>query len=172
MKSIGILMLLFIFTGCAAVPHTTKIKTVDNFEIQKYLGTWYEIARLPHRFEKNLQQVTASYSLLENGKIQVLNKGYNTKKQKWSDAKGKAWIPDETKPSELKVSFFWPFAADYRIIYLEDDYSLAIVTSKTFNYFWILSRSPYITDEYYNQLLEKAKIWGFDTERIIKVKHS
>lgn len=110
--------------------------------------------------------------MLENGKIQVLNKGYNTKKQKWSDAKGKAWIPDETKPSELKVSFFWPFAADYRIIYLEDDYSLAIVTSKTFNYFWILSRSPYITDEYYNQLLEKAKIWGFDTERIIKVKHS
>jgi len=124
----------------AKQPETSGIKSVENFELEKYLGTWYEIVRLPHRFEKGLQQVTATYNLLENGKIEVLNKGFKTRKNKWSESKGKAWVPDEAKLSDLKVSFFWPFSAAYRIIYLEDDYSLAIVTSDSFDYFWILSR--------------------------------
>jgi len=96
---------------------TLQISTVKNFKLNNYLGTWYEIARMPHKFEKNLHHVTATYSLLDNGKIKVKNRGYNIKKETWKDAFGKAWIPDETNPSELKVSFFWPFSAAYRIIY-------------------------------------------------------
>ncbi|MCF7792509.1 MAG: lipocalin family protein [Candidatus Cloacimonetes bacterium] len=171
MKSIGLFVIILAASNCFAAPKTTGIKVVEDFKLERYLGKWYEIARLPHFFEKNLQQVTATYTLLENGKIEVLNRGYNTKKQKWSESKGKAWIPDETKPSELKVSFFWPFSSAYRIIYLEEDYSLAIVTSKSFNYFWILSRTPQIAEEYYNRLIEKAGLWGFNKEEIIKVKH-
>ena len=171
MKIITSSFMLIVAASCMAVPKTTAIPAVENFNIEKYLGTWYEIARLPHTFEKNLQYVTATYTLLENGKIQVLNRGYNTKKELWKDAEGKAWIPDPAKPSELKVSFFWPFSAAYRIIYLEKDYSLAIVTSNKFNYFWILSRSPDISEEYYTSLIAKAKNWGFDIGKIIKVKH-
>ncbi len=171
MKTFMPLMIsLICISSCAIQAKTSNIASVEDFELERYLGTWYEIVRLPHRFEKDLQQVTATYLLLDNGKIEVLNKGFNTKKQKWSEAKGKAWVPDESKPSDLKVSFFWPFAAAYRIIYLEEDYSLAIVTSNTFNYFWILSRTPHISDEYYSKLIEKARIWGFDTDKIIKVK--
>ncbi len=171
MKIITSSLMLIFAASCMAVPKTTAIPAVGNFNVEKYLGTWYEIARLPHTFEKNLQYVTATYTLLENGKIQVLNRGYNTKKEIWKDAEGKAWIPDSAKPSELKVSFFWPFSAAYRIIYLEEDYSLAIVTSSKFNYFWILSRTPEISEEYYTRLIAKAKNWGFDTGKIIKVKH-
>ena len=151
---------------------TLQIPTVQNFKLQNYLGTWYEIVRMPHRFEKNLHHVTATYTLLDNGKIEVKNRGYNIKKEVWKDASGKAWVPDESKPSELKVSFFWPFSAAYRIIFLEDDYSLALVTSKSNKYFWMLSRSPEIEDGYYNQLIEKAKNWGFDASQFIKVQQS
>jgi len=151
---------------------TLQIPTVKNFQLSNYLGTWYEIVRMPHRFEKNLHHVTATYSLLNNGKIEVKNRGYNTKKKVWKDAFGKAWIPDETKSSELRVSFFWPFSAAYRIIYLEDDYSLALVTSKSSKYFWMLSRSPEIEEEYYNRLIKKAKDWGFDTSQFVKVLQS
>lgn len=170
-KKLILPLLLFINLNIFAAAKTEHIAAVKDFELERYLGTWYEIARLPHRFEKNLQQVTATYTLLDNGKIEVLNKGFNTKKQKWSESKGKAWMPDGSKPSELKVSFFWPFSAAYRIIYLEKDYSLAIVTSTTFNYFWMLSRTPTIDEIYYNELIEKTKAWGFDTEKIIKVIH-
>lgn len=166
-------VMIFLFTVNAlhaAAPRTSGIPVVKDFVLENYLGTWYEIARLPHRFEKNLQNVTATYTLRDDGKIKVLNKGYNTKKKKWTEAKGKAWIPDESVPAELKVSFFWPFSAAYRIIYLEEDYSLAVVTSSKFNYFWLLSRTPQISEKYYESLIQKAALWGFDTTRIIKVK--
>lgn len=151
---------------------TLQIPTVKNFHLNKYLGTWYEIARMPHKFEKNLHHVTATYSLLDNGKIEVKNRGYNIKKEVWKDAFGKAWVPDENNPSELKVTFFWPFSAAYRIIYLEEDYSLALVTSKSSKYFWMLSRSPELEEGYYNNLIEKAKGWGFDTSQFVKVQQS
>lgn len=169
-KTIISLLVVFLNTVCAAVPKTSIIPTVKDFTLEKYLGTWFEIARMPHKFEKNLQNVTATYTLRDDGKIQVLNKGFNTKKNKWTEAIGKAWIPDDSIPAELKVSFFWPFSAAYRIIYLEDDYSLAIVTSSKFNYFWILSRTSQISQEYYDQLIQKAAEWGFDISKIIKVE--
>jgi apolipoprotein D and lipocalin family protein len=165
-----ITMFVLVSNGYAKKPNTSEIKSVENFELERYLGTWYEIARLPHLFEKDLEEVTATYTLQENGKIEVWNRGFKAKKNKWKDAKGKAWVVDDPKPSELKVSFFWPFSAAYRIIYLEADYSLAIVTSNSFDYFWILSRTPTISDQYYDELIAKAETWGFDTALIIKVK--
>lgn len=166
------LILLLIPVLLMANSSTLQIPTVKNFQLNNYLGTWYEIVRMPHKFEKNLHQVTATYSLLENGKIEVKNRGFNTEKKVWKDAFGKAWIADKDNPSELKVSFFWPFSAAYRIIYLEDDYSLALVTSKSNKYFWMLSRSPEIEDEYYNRLIEKARDWGFDTSQFVKVQQT
>jgi len=174
MKTLLMILILLIISAYvfAKQSKTSEIKSVENFEMEKYLGTWFEIARLPHMFEKGLEQVTATYSLMENGKIEVLNRGYKSKKGKWTNAKGKAWVPDESRPSELKVSFFWPFAAAYRIIYMEEDYSLALVTSNSYDYFWMLSRTPQIKDAYYKKLIKKAKDWGFETEKIIKVDQS
>lgn len=165
------LVLLFSMLSCATISRadTRSIPTVEEFQLPRYLGTWYEIARLPHRFERNLQQVTATYTLLDNGKIEVLNRGFNTKKQKWSEARGTAWVPSLDAPSELRVRFFWPFSAAYRIIWLDADYTLALVTSNSFSYFWMLSRTPQIPQQTYDQLISHAAQWGFDTAGIIKV---
>lgn len=170
---IGLLFFALVVSSCAAISQaeTETIPAVENFQLSRYLGSWYEIARLPHRFENNLQQVTATYTLLENGKVKVLNRGYNTKKQKWSEAHGMAWVLSQDAPSELRVRFFWPFSAAYRIIWLDADYSLAVVTSSSANYFWILSRTPQIPQQTYDQLITQAAQWGFDTSRIIRVTH-
>lgn len=168
---LGIVLLTLFMGSCATVSmaDTRSIPAVEDFELSRYLGTWYEIARLPHRFERDLQQVTATYTLLDNGKIEVLNRGFNTKKQKWSEARGTAWVPSQEAPSELRVSFFWPFSAAYRVIWLDANYTLAIVTSSSFSYFWILSRTPQIPQQTYEHLISQAAEWGFDTADIIKV---
>jgi apolipoprotein D and lipocalin family protein len=171
MKIIIVLISILLLTSMVyAAKKTYHIPAVKNFELNKYLGTWYEIARMPHFFEKDMEQVTADYSLREDGKIKVLNKGYKATKQMWKESEGKAWVPDENKPSELKVSFVWFISSDYRIIYLEEDYSLAIVTSKNTKYFWMLSRTPTIDEQYYNKLIKRAAGWGFDVSKFIRVK--
>ena len=162
----------FSMSACASQMNksTESLPVVQDFELQRYLGTWYEIARLPHRFEKNLQRVTATYALREDGRISVLNRGYDTVRKKWKDAQGRAWIPDSQQPAILKVSFFLWFAADYRIILLDENYHYAMVTSSTKNYFWLLSRKPVMDAESYDQLIQQAADFGFDIDRIIKVK--
>jgi apolipoprotein D and lipocalin family protein len=164
--------LLLILFSCSTTPEydTNHIPLVSSFDLNRYLGTWYEIARLPHRFEKNLTKVTATYSLRDDGKIKVVNRGFDPQKNKWSEANGKAWIPDPKVPARLKVSFFWFFSADYRIIDLDQQqYSYAMVTSNSRNYFWILSRTPALDDTIYTTLIGKARQYGFDTEKIEKV---
>jgi lipocalin len=137
------------------------------------LGTWYETARLPNSFEKNLDYVTATYTLRDDGKINVLNKGFDSTKNDWKEAKGKAWVPDSRIPAHLKVSFFWIFAGDYKIIALDqENYSYSMVTSKTKKYLWILSRTPHMDVEVYNQLVDKAKGFGFEVEDLYKVLQS
>ena len=120
-KTVLSILILTMFALIFAAKKTNHIPAVENFELEKYLGTWYEIARMPHFFEKDMEQVTANYTLREDGKIKVLNKGYKTTKEMWKESEGKAWVPDENKPSELKVSFVWFISSDYRIIYLEED---------------------------------------------------
>ncbi|MFP4460152.1 MAG: lipocalin family protein [Candidatus Zixiibacteriota bacterium] len=171
MKLIILLLAIIGIFASSNAPKAKDIPLVENFELDKYLGTWYEIARLDHSFERNLDSVTATYSVRDDGKIKVLNKGYNTKKGKWSTAEGKAWIPNEDQPARLKVSFFWIFSAEYRIIALDDEYSYAMVTSSSKKYLWILSRSPKMPEEKLDMLLKKAKDWGFDLSEIYFVKH-
>jgi apolipoprotein D and lipocalin family protein len=151
---------------------TDSIPVVDNFDVDRYLGTWYEIARLPNKFEKNLDRVTATYTLRDDGKIKVLNKGYNLKEESWKEAEGKAWIPDSQVPAHLKVSFFWIFASDYKVIALDtENYVYTMVTSSSKKYLWILSRTPTMDEEVYTKLVEKARQFGFAVDSLYKVKH-
>lgn len=147
--------------------------TVTNFELTRYLGTWYEIARFDHPFERGLEGVTATYSLKENGKIKVLNSGYKTKKtRKLSEATGKAKVPDPNTPSKLKVSFFLFFYADYYVLELDKDYQWSVVGSSSNDYLWILARKPFLSDATYNDLLERITARGYNTDKLINVKHN
>jgi apolipoprotein D and lipocalin family protein len=146
------------------------LPTVERVDIQRYLGLWYEIGRLPNSFEKDMTCVTAHYSLKDNGKIAVLNKGYLAKDGgKFNEAKGTAWVPDAQFPGRLKVSFFWPFAGDYYIISLDENYQYVLVGDPSRKYMWVLSRTKILDDSIYNSLLEIAKNKGFAIENIIKV---
>ncbi len=144
--------------------------TVENFELDKYLGTWYEIARLPNRFEKDLVGVTATYEMRDDGKVAVINQGYkNTLDGKLKKATGKARIPDPAK-ARLEVSFFWIFYSDYYILELDTmDYQYALVGSSSDNYLWILSRTPKLDEETYNRLVAEANERGYYTDQLFKV---
>ncbi|MFB0515816.1 MAG: lipocalin family protein [Candidatus Neomarinimicrobiota bacterium] len=148
-----------------------QIPLVQHVDLNKYAGRWYEIARFPHRFERDLVNVTATYTLLEDGRIEVRNQGFRHSLQgKPSDIKGIAWVPDLAVPARLKVRFFWPFAADYRIIALDAvEYQYAIVTSSSWKYLWILGRQPQMEPELYDRLVTMAQQHGFDVSRLYRV---
>lgn len=141
------------------------MEPVAGFNLKKYLGTWYEIARMPVRFENNLNRVTATYSLRSDGKVKVENEGVDTKSQKRKRAIGKAKFAGSTDTGYLKVSFFGPFYADYVILELDQDYRYAMVASSR-KYLWILSRMPALDQNILVALTEKAKSLGFETERL------
>ncbi|KJS86264.1 MAG: hypothetical protein JM58_07130 [Peptococcaceae bacterium BICA1-8] len=139
--------------------------------LERYLGTWYEIARFSHTFEKGLDNVTATYNLKSDGKIEVINAGLKNGEK--SVAKATAWIPDKSCTGKLLVSFFRPIKSEYKIIKLdEENYSFAVVTSSSKNYLWILSREPKISDELYNDLISFVSYNGFDISKIIKVNQN
>jgi len=144
--------------------------TVKSLDLNRYLGTWYEIARFPHSFEKNLVGVTATYSLRDDGKIKVLNQGYkNTLDGELSVAEGKAKIADPLKPANLKVSFFWIFYAEYNVLELDENYQYAMIGSSSDKYFWILCRTPQMDSATYEMLLEKARNRGYNLSKLEKV---
>lgn len=145
---------------------------VEELDIERYLGTWYEIARYDHRFERGLVGVTATYSMREDGKIKVLNSGYKESLSgEYSEAIGKAKIPDpENEPAKLKVSFFWFFYANYYVLELDKDYQWAIIGSSSDKYLWILSRSPQMDESLYMECIENIKKRGYDDARLIKVQ--
>lgn len=143
---------------------------VEELEIKKYLGTWYELARYDHSFERNLVGVSAKYSMREDGMIKVVNSGYKkTLDGKYSEAIGKAKIPDPNIPSKLKVSFFWIFYGDYFVLELDKDYQWALIGSKSDNFLWILSRTPQMDENLYQSLLDKLTARGYDTSKLIEV---
>ena len=162
-----ILLTLINFLSCKP---TQNLSTVEKVDINKYAGHWYEIARLPNSFEKGLKCVTATYTLKKNDKIEVLNKGYSLKDiGKFNTAKGTAWVPNTEYPGRLKVRFFWPFAGNYYIISLDEKYNYALVGDPSRKYLWVLSRSKDLDSTIYSELLDIAKINGFDIDNIIKV---
>jgi len=161
-----------LFTGCSGQKQMIDNSVVKELDLQKYLGTWYEIARYDHRFERDLVGVTANYSMRPDGKIKVVNSGYkNTLDGEYSEAIGKAKIPDpENEPAKLKVSFFWIFYGDYYVLELDKDYQWAVIGSSTDKYLWILSRTPQMAPEIYTDLLKRIADRGYDTSALIKVK--
>ncbi|QIQ22110.1 lipocalin family protein [Zophobihabitans entericus] len=165
---IGKILSAFLFTGCSvSVP--PDIKPVDQFDISKYLGTWYEIARLDHSFEKGLNNVKAAYSLKENGDVKVVNSGFNPIKGKWSEAIGTAKFLGEPDTGALKVSFFGPFYGGYNIVKLDEHYQYAVIVGSSLKYFWILSRTPTISENLKQELLTVAYELNIDTQQLIWV---
>jgi len=173
MKCIFITGMTFLFLfSCANNSQMNRIdtSTVGTLELEKYLGTWYEIARFPHSFEKGLEGVTATYSLRKDGKIRVVNQGYKGSLEgKLSRAEGKAKIPDPGDNSRLKVSFFLFFYGDYYVLELDKNYHWAMIGSSSPNYFWILSRTPQMEEQLFKQLLDNAKNRGYDLSKLIRV---
>ena len=154
------------FSTATGMPDGATV--VTGFSLERYLGTWYEIARLDHRFERGLTQVTANYSMRDDGGVRVLNRGYKRAKSKWSEAEGKAYFVETPDIGRLKVSFFGPFYGAYNIIDLEpDNYSYALVIGNNTKYMWILARKPSLEPAVLESLLNKVRKLGFATDELI-----
>jgi apolipoprotein D and lipocalin family protein len=165
----AIFAFILLFTSCATIPKGAT--AVKPFEQEKYLGTWYEIARLDYTWEKNLDNVTAKYSLKPNGDIRVDNQGYNYKKEKQERSIGKAKAVKDPKEGRLKVSFFGPFYSGYNVIAIDKDYKYSLVAGRNTKYLWILSRTKKIPESIKKDYLKKAEALGYNTEELVWVKH-
>jgi apolipoprotein D and lipocalin family protein len=155
-------------TSCVAIPKGAK--AVKPFNKDKYLGKWYEIARMDFKFEKNLQQVTANYSLMEDQSIRVDNKGFNTKQGKWKESIGKAKPAGDQTEGRLKVSFFGPFYAGYNVIAIDDEYKYALIAGNNLKYLWLLSREKTMPDYMIQRYLSHAKALGYEVEKLVWTK--
>lgn len=155
--------------SCAMIPKGAE--AVQAFEKEKYLGKWYEIARMDFKFEKNLNNTTAVYSINDNGTIKVVNRGFNTKKEEWTQAMGKAKFVGDENVGMLKVSFFGPFYSGYNVIAVDQNYKYALVAGKSLKYLWILSRDTDIPKEIKDKYLEMAEDIGYDTSTLLWVSH-
>ena len=163
-----LLPLIFMHTACAANP--IKAEPVSSFDAERYLGTWYEIARLDHSFERGLSHVSATYARREDGKLSVLNQGYKASSGKSKTAEGKAKFAEGEKKGHLRVSFFGPFYGDYIIFDLDETtYSRAYVSGGRDNYLWLLSRTPQISDRIRQDFIAKSKAMGYETDGLIWV---
>ena len=160
---------VFLLAGCTGIPD--GIEPVDNFELEPYLGTWYEIARLDHSFERGLSNVTANYSLRDDGGVAVLNRGYRAGKDEWDEAQGKAYFIGDPGIGRLKVSFFGPFYGAYNIFELGDNYEYSLVAGPDRSYLWILAREARLPQAMLDELLSKAEAAGYDTSQLILVEH-
>ena len=167
-KLIAILFISLLFSCCRY--EKTNNKVVENFKADKYLGTWYEIARLDHSFERGCSNVSANYSKKENGEIKVVNKCIKNGKEKSAQARAH-FKNNDPNSGHLRVSFFWPFYGNYKIIYLDEKYQTAIIDGGSTKYFWILSRQKSIPKDVLENLLVKARKAGFDTSKLIYTKH-
>ncbi len=156
-------------SGCTGIPE--NVTAVQGFELNRYLGTWYEIARLDHRFERGLDNVSATYTLRDDGGIDVLNKGRNSESGIWEQAQGRAYFIDNSDVGRLKVSFFGPFYSSYNIIALDKQhYAFAMVTGPDRSYLWILARQPEMPDATLKELVEQAGSLNYDTDLLIYVR--
>jgi apolipoprotein D and lipocalin family protein len=162
---IGAAAVAFNFVSCVSIPKGAN--AVTPFDKNKYLGTWFEIARLDFKFEKNLDHVTATYSLNDDGSIKVANRGYDYINKKWKQSIGKAKFASDHDMARLKVSFFGPFYAGYNIIAIDNDYQYALIAGNDLSYLWILSREKTIPENVKMDYLGKAKTLGYDTGKLV-----
>jgi len=156
--------------GCAGAP--AGVEPVTGFDLQRYLGTWYEVARLDHPFERGLEKITATYELRDDGGVKVINRGYDVARGEWKEALGKAYFVGSPDVGQLKVSFFGPFYGGYNIIALDQqDYRWVMICGPSRSYLWILSREPGLPPDIQESLLAKARALGFDTDQLIFDRH-
>jgi apolipoprotein D and lipocalin family protein len=164
----NISLILIIIMSFNTVQEKKNLTVVPAVDLQKYAGTWYEIARLPFSFESKLKCITATYSIRSDGNIDVLNKGHlisDPVKVKYS--KGKAFIPDKNVPSKLKVQFFWPFKGDYWIMELDKNYKYVLIGEPSYKYLWILARERKLDQVVMDKLFRKATESGYDLKNLI-----
>ena len=160
----------FLVVACSSPTPPPGTTVVNNFEAKRYLGKWYEIARLDHKFESGLEQVTATYSTMDDGVIRVINRGFNPDRQMWQQSVGKAYFTGDPNRAALKVSFFGPFYGGYNVIAIDKDYRHALVCGPDKDYLWILSRTPTISSEVKQQMLNIATQQGFPVEKLLWIK--
>lgn len=162
-----VVLLLFI-SACTTVPE--GIDPVESFEVERYLGKWYEIARLDHGFERGLSQVTAEYTLRDDGGIRVINRGYSAADDKWEQAEGKAYFVEDKNTAHLKVSFFGPFYGSYIVFELDPQYQYAFISGPSRDYLWLLARQPQVSDKLKSEFIAAAKAKGFAVDELIFVE--
>lgn len=166
---ITLTMILTLFS-CSTIPK--GVTAVSPFEKEKYLGKWYEIARFDFKFEEGLNNTSAEYSIRDDGKIKVVNRGYDYEQQSWKEAVGKAKFVSKDTIAMLKVSFFEPFYSGYNVLALDANYRYALVSGSSFKYLWILSREKTIPDEIKKSFLEKAESSGFNISDLLWIEHN
>ncbi len=169
-KNYLVVLLLLLLTSCTSLPQ--DIKPITGFELDRYLGKWYEIARLDHSFELGLSKVTADYSMRDDGGVRVINRGYNAEKKEWNEAEGKAYFVKTPDIGQLKVSFFGPFYGGYNILELDKEgYQYSLVAGPGLNYLWILARTPDLEQSIIIELVKKAQSLGFPVKDLMYVSH-
>lgn len=171
MRTLRWLFLVFVLglAACTAVPE--GLEPVRGFDVERYLGRWYEIARLDHRFERGLSRVTADYGRRDDGGIRVLNRGWDAAAGEWKEAEGRAYPIGDADVGSLKVSFFGPFYGGYHVLALDPDYRWALVAGPSRDYLWILAREPRLDPELYRRLVAQAAAAGFPVDTLIEVAH-
>lgn len=171
MSRFVVALFALLLASCTGTPE--GISPVKGFELPRYLGIWHEIARLDHSFERGMSQVTADYSLNEDGSVKVVNRGYLADKNEWKEAIGKAKFVGAEDVGHLKVSFFGPFYGGYVIYELDHEgYQYAFVTSYNRDYLWLLARTPQISDSLKQQFIQQAAELGFETAALIWVEQA
>lgn len=166
MRLLSIIFLSAVLSGCLSIPQ--NVAPVDGFELNKYLGKWYEIARLDHSFERGLDNVTAEYFLRDDGGVRVINKGFSETENKWKEAEGKAYFVRDPQQGYLKVSFFGPFYGAYIVFELDKEaYQYAFVTSYDKSYLWLLARTPTVSNALLDRFVQKVAELGFETDKLI-----
>lgn len=174
MKKMFIYSLIFLplmFISCKTMdPNNMKpLETVDFVDIDRYIGEWYEIARYEHRFQKGCVGSKATYTMRDDGKISVVNECFDKSSSgKLRSAKGKAWVVDKQSNAKLKVSFFWPFAGDYWVIDLGENYEYAVVGHPDRKYLWVLSRTPEMDENVYQAILDRLQKQEYDTSKLFR----
>jgi apolipoprotein D and lipocalin family protein len=168
MRLAWLLPLILLLTSCTRVPE--GISPVSPFTLDRYLGSWYEIARLDHGFESGLTRVTAQYALRDDGGVDVINRGYNPTAGDWEEATGKAYFVEDANTAHLKVSFFGPFYASYVVFELDPDYQYAFISGPSRDYLWLLARTPEVSDELKKHFIASARQKGFAVDDLIFVE--
>jgi len=165
-----VLTFILLLSGCTGLPQ--GVEPVQGFELERYLGKWYEIARIENRFEEGLNAVTAQYSLRDDGGIDVLNRGFDAENNSWRSATGRAYFVSDSEVGHLKVSFFGPFYSSYVIFGLDDQhYQYAFISGYDHKFLWLLARTPEVEPKVRDKFIEKAKDLGFDLSTLVNVSH-